>query len=69
MSQSLYGLIVMEDRRLVIAGGMTPQGKKAKGDALSEALAAATAIYKMYKAGEKFTLREELQPEKLVEEM
>jgi hypothetical protein len=56
-------------RRLLIAGGASPQDDKIKGDALSEAFATTTDIYKMYKASEKFTVREELDAEKLVKEI
>jgi cephalosporin-C deacetylase-like acetyl esterase len=44
-------------RRLVIAGGMTPGGEHLGGEALVKAFAFTGAIYRLYRAGDKFTVR------------
>ena len=56
-------------RRLFVAGGITPQGRKVKAEALPDAYSFTSAIYKLYKAGKKLALREEVQPEKLAGEL
>jgi pimeloyl-ACP methyl ester carboxylesterase len=56
-------------RRLVIAGAVTPQGKKLKREALAEAFTLTGSIYKLFKAGKKLTLSEELRAEKVAEEL
>ena len=52
-------------RRLVIAGGVTPQGKKLGGKEIQEAYAFTREVYDLYKAGERLSLSEEARPEEL----
>src|SRR5262249_49291778 len=53
-------------RRLQIAGGATPQGKKITGKGLAEAFALTSAIYKLHKADGRLNVKEEARPEELV---
>jgi dienelactone hydrolase len=56
-------------RRLAIAGGVSPQGKKVKGDVLQEAFAFTSRIYKLIKSGDKLTVHDDADAEKLVVEL
>jgi hypothetical protein len=56
-------------RRLAIAGGVSPQGKKVKGDVLQEAFAFTSGIYKLIKSGDKLTVHDDADAEKLVVEL
>jgi dienelactone hydrolase len=53
-------------RRLIIGGGATPQGEKAKESALLDAFTSASRVYKLYNATDKFVLREEKKIETLL---
>ena len=52
-------------RRLAIAGGVTPQGKKLGGKEIQEAYAFTREVYELYKVGERLSLLEEAKPEEL----
>jgi dienelactone hydrolase len=56
-------------RRLVVAAGVSPQGKKLKEGALQETLAFTSSIYKLTGSADKLTVREEADAEKLVAEL
>jgi pimeloyl-ACP methyl ester carboxylesterase len=48
-------------RRLAVAGGISPQGRKLKADALQEAFAFTAAIYKVAKAADKLSVNENVE--------
>jgi dienelactone hydrolase len=50
-------------RRLVIAGGVTPQGKKIGGKEIQESYTFTREVYELYKAGDRLSLMEEAKPE------
>ncbi len=52
-------------RRLAIAGGVTPQGKKLGRKEVQEAFAFPREVYELYKAGDRLSLLEEAKPEEL----
>ncbi len=56
-------------RRLAIAGGVSPQGKKVKGDALQEAFAFTSGIYKLVKAADKLSVSDDVDFAKLANEL
>ncbi len=52
-------------RRLVIAGGVTPQGKKLGGKEIEAGYAFPREVFELYKAGDRLTIKEEAKPEEL----
>jgi dienelactone hydrolase len=52
-------------RRLVIAGGVTPQGKKLGGKEIQEGYTFTREVYDLYKAGERLSLLEEAKSDDL----
>jgi hypothetical protein len=56
-------------RRLAVAGGVSPQGKKVKADALQEAFAFTSGIYKLVKSADKFSVSEDRDFAKLAPEL
>ena len=52
-------------RRLVIAGGVTPQGKKMSLKEIREGYAFTREVYDLNKAGDRLSLLEEVKPEEL----
>jgi dienelactone hydrolase len=56
-------------RRLVVAGGMSSQGKPLAEKALKEGYAFTASVYKVHGAEAKFTVAESLKPEELVSKL
>jgi hypothetical protein len=54
---------LMAPRRLIISGGVTPQGKKLLEKDIKEAYRFTREVYDLYKAGDKLTLVEDGKPE------
>jgi dienelactone hydrolase len=52
-------------RRLIIAGGVTAQGKKLSGKELQQAYAFSREVYDLCKAGERLSVLDEAKPEDL----
>ena len=52
-------------RRLIVAGGVSSQGKPLDEKALKEAYAFTASIYKLHKAEAKLTFAATLKPEEL----
>jgi hypothetical protein len=56
-------------RRLILAGSVTPQARKLSEKEMQDAYAITRSIYKLYKADDKVTVAETLDPEKLSESL
>ncbi len=52
-------------RRLIVAGGVSSQGKPLAEKALKNAYAFTASVYKLHKAESKLTLAASLKPEEL----
>ncbi len=52
-------------RRLIVSNGLSPQGRRLKESAVQEAYAFTGGVYKLHKAGDKLTVREDVPPDDL----
>jgi hypothetical protein len=56
---------VCAPRRLLVSGGITPQGTKVKEKQLQEAYAFTAGIYKLHKKADRLTVAEEVAADDL----
>ena len=52
-------------RRLIVAGGVTPQDRKLGGKEIEQAYAFTSEVYGLYKGGDRLSLLDEAKPEEL----
>jgi hypothetical protein len=60
---------MLAPRRLVIAGGVAPDGKKLSDAALKEAFAFTTAAYKANRASDRLTIAADVKVEDVVKSL